>query len=372
MKARVCFPMSLVITVLLVNLACAQKAPAVSSGPFCGIYSLYTALRSQKVDLEFSQLLRPDYVSSASGSTLSDLLQAVQDHHAYGQIVENLSVADLHHLHCPAILHVKNEYDAPDYNHFLLCVPLSGGQLGLYDPPAALTRTAGHELAPVWDGAALLVAAQPIDLVPMRRWAVGRIAFVAVVVLLALGISLLIRMRTRRGEAPPRFRLQPVSQCGLAFGIAVALGSGYHLLAPEGFRAQRPAVAAITAAAAPDSAPRVDRAEARDLWQQGVLFVDARHTEDYQQDHIANAISIPPEASRQQRAGALAGRPEHAPLVVYCQSPSCGLARLLARRLGRDGFDNIRVFAGGWTQWQGPTQSGDHVASFAAAAEGGL
>ena len=372
MKGRLSLPISLLITFVMANAACAQKVPEVSSGPFCGIYSLYTALRSQNVDLEFSQLLRPDYVSSASGSTLSDLLHAAQDHHAYGQIVENLNVADLRHLDCPAILHVKNEYDAPDYNHFLLCVPLSEGQLGLYDPPGAMTRSAGHELAPIWDGTALLVAARPIDLMPMRRWAVVRIALAIVVALVAVGIPFLIRIRTRRDDAAPKIRLQPLSQCGLLGGIAIALGSGYHLLAPEGFRAQRPAVAAITAAAAPISAPQIDFAEARDLWQQGVLFVDARHTEDYQQDHIASAISIPPDASRQQRAGDLAGRAQHVPLVVYCQSPSCGYARLLARRLGRDGFDNIKVFAGGWEQWQGPTQSTDHVALLAPATEGGL
>jgi len=336
-------------------------APTVSSGPFCGVYSLYTALRSQGINLEFSQLIRPDYVSSSSGSTFAGLLKAAQDHQAHGELLENLSVADLHHLNCPAILHVKNEYGAPDFNHFVLCVPVSGGKLAIYDPPAALVRSAGHELAPIWDGTALVASAQPIDLASMRRWAAARIALVVVVTLAAVGVPLFIRMRNRSNPRGSCASLQPLNQCGLLIALAALIAAGYHLLAPEGFMAQRQAVAAINASTAPDSTHSVGLLQARQLWEHGTLFIDARQGEDYEQDHIAGAINIPPDASRMDRAVALAGRPKDAALVVYCQSPSCPYARLLARRLSRDGFDNVHVFAGGWTQWQWPTASDDHL-----------
>jgi rhodanese-related sulfurtransferase len=373
MRAGVFSTLTLTIiawTAAMPSLAHAQTAPGVASGPYCGVYSLYTALRSQGVNLELAQLLRPTYVSSTSGSTLSQLRQATQEHQAYGQLLENLSVADLHHLNCPAILHVKNEYDAPDYNHFLLCVPVAGGQLALYDPPGAIVRTAGHELAALWDGTALVVSARPINLASMRGWAAARVALTVAGALAALGILLFVRLANRRRSAEVGFCFGLLTQCGLLAVVGAVLAAAYHLTAPEGFLAQRAAVAAIIASAATD-APPLDLAQARQLWQRETLFVDARHAQDYLQDHIAGAISIPPAASRFDRAAALAGHAKSAPLVVYCQSPSCPYARLLARRLNRDGFDNVKVFAGGWTQWRGPSQSEVHVSWSAVAKEGG-
>jgi rhodanese-related sulfurtransferase len=349
--------------------ATAQPPPAIHSGPFCGVNSLYTALRIEGLNLEFPRLLQRKYVSSASGGTLPELLQAARDTGANAQLVENLSVADLHRLSCPAILHVKTEFDAPDYNHFVLCVPAPDGRLALYDPPGPLIRTAGHDLAPVWDGTALLVSTQPINLKTLRLWALARAALGVGTALAAIGVVVLARSIHQRRVVTSRLRLGPLAQCSLLVCAAVSAATVYHVFDPEGFFAQRHVVVAISDSAKPPA--RIELSRTRELWKQGALFIDARRAEDYEQGHIAGAINIPLDTSRSDRAQLLAKRSNTAPLVVYCESSACPYATLLARRLSRQGFGNISVFTGGWVEWRDTAGTHAQVSTVVAPMEGG-
>jgi rhodanese-related sulfurtransferase len=350
--------------------AAAQEPPSIPSGPFCGVNSVYTALRAEGFSCDFARLLQPKYVGSASGSTLPELCQAARDSGANAQLVENLRVADLHRLDCPAILHVKSEFDDPDYNHFVLCVAGADGRLALYDAPAPLVRTSGHELAAVWDGTALLVSAEPIKLVNLRTWAAARLALVIGAAVAVAGIIILIRKIYRQRVLIPHSRFGPPAQFLILICAAVLVAAAYHLFDPEGFIAQQQAVGAICAFGRnPD---RIELRRTRELLKDGALFVDARRTEDFEHGHIPGAINVPPDASRSDRARRLANRSKAAPLVVYCESAQCPYAGLLARRLSREGFGNVSVFAGGWLAWQGSARVNNSAIAGFRPMEGGF
>lgn len=54
-------------------------------GPYCGIYSLYHALRAVDVPVQFDSLTQERYVGSANGSSASELRQAALNSSTLGR-----------------------------------------------------------------------------------------------------------------------------------------------------------------------------------------------------------------------------------------------------------------------------------------------
>src|SRR6266478_6284154 len=103
---------------LMVNSSIGLAAATYAVPPaHCGVYSLYTALRIEGVRVSLADLLQPKYISAADGSTFADLRRAAREHCMDAALLTNLDLSDLKAAKCPIILHVKNEWDAPDYNH---------------------------------------------------------------------------------------------------------------------------------------------------------------------------------------------------------------------------------------------------------------
>jgi rhodanese-related sulfurtransferase len=325
------------------------------ASPFCGIYSLYTALRTEGIELEFSSLVQPQYVGSSSGSSIAEIVQAAHDHHAKVEVLTNLSVADLHHLDRPAILHVKNGYDAAELNHFILCVPVQG-QLTFYDPPDEAMQASGHELAALWGGTAIIVSAEPISLASMRIWAVMRITILVGVIFAGIGISILFCRTFNRRYGSPKLKTQSLFQSSLVLMTAMVLATAFQLASPEGFVAQRNALVALNQAHFAEAPNGIDLAAAQRLLSEGALFIDARHADDYDSDHIQGAINIPPDSTRGDIEQWLQPRTKDRKIVVYCESPSCPFAAQLAKRLNHFGLNHIDVMIGGWTQWKATAQ----------------
>ena len=89
--------------------------------------------------------------------------------------------------------------------------------------------------------------------------------------------------------------------------------------------------------------------QAKNLFEQDILFVDARDNEYYDAGHIQGALKnaflmelIFNIEERQNKSDAL---------VVYCGDPGCGDSEDLAYYLQDSGFTRIYVFKGGWLEW---------------------
>ena len=110
-----------------------------------------------------------------------------------------------------------------------------------------------------------------------------------------------------------------------------------------------------------DSVPRIDINAASALCLACTAgFVDARSANSFAAGHILGALHLPPMGDEDE-ATALMKLRSYSTIIVYDGEPTCGLADNIARRLLADGFEDVRVLAGGWPAWRdagGPGQSG--------------
>jgi rhodanese-related sulfurtransferase len=105
-------------------------------------------------------------------------------------------------------------------------------------------------------------------------------------------------------------------------------------------------------------------AETEDLFAQrmqgaeGLLFVDSRRTDDFTAGHIPGALNVPLE--RAQRPGKKEAGPDGSGmldfpgaqiLVIYCEGGDCQTSIALAKIIHDRGYQDIRIFAGGWAEW---------------------
>jgi len=93
-------------------------------------------------------------------------------------------------------------------------------------------------------------------------------------------------------------------------------------------------------------------AEAESLFAQGqAVFVDTRSEEDYRQGHIVGAVNIPFEEF-DPRVLEEISLPYDYPIVVYCDGSECQSSTNLAKHLAEKDYADIRVFFGGWQEWE--------------------
>ncbi len=88
---------------------------------------------------------------------------------------------------------------------------------------------------------------------------------------------------------------------------------------------------------------------AKKLFQNDMLFIDARAEQYYNEGHIPRAICNDDIGKLiyeiEKRKSFDAG------VVVYCSDDDCGSSEELAISLQEQGFMNIFLFKGGWKQW---------------------
>ena len=80
------------------------------------------------------------------------------------------------------------------------------------------------------------------------------------------------------------------------------------------------------------------------------ILIDARPEFQYELGHIPGAVNIPYDAENLAEIISNFSLQDY-PLIVYCTSPHCNAAELLAEKLLAHGYKNVRVFAGGWEEW---------------------
>lgn len=145
-------------------------------------------------------------------------------------------------------------------------------------------------------------------------------------------------------------------EAGILLLVAAVLGLTYNGVTRKGlFRSgsnttegdQNPAAAS----------PRfITYEEALSLFQsKTAVFVDSRHEYDYKLGHIQGALNVPLKEF-DSRKEAIARIPREALVVAYCDGEECNSSLELAVKLSRAGFSNVKVFYGGWREWQAHQQ----------------
>jgi hypothetical protein len=143
------------------GLAIADSPRSMRNNAYCGLNCLYAALRILDTKVSYPQLIRPEYIHSAQGSTLADLVNAAERWGVRAMAIRNLTVEDLPGISDPMILHVKSSVGSPKYNHFVLLVRL-GHRFVIMDPPDEPKEVSFRDLRQRWAGTAVLVSPGPI------------------------------------------------------------------------------------------------------------------------------------------------------------------------------------------------------------------
>ncbi len=105
-----------------------------------------------------------------------------------------------------------------------------------------------------------------------------------------------------------------------------------------------------------DGFDRLEFAGAREEFESGATFIDARRTREYVEGHITGAVSLSPYEQSQFAEKIVALQesvPEEATLVVYCSaSADCEDSAMVAKQLQNAGFVDVRIYKGGFPEWE--------------------
>jgi rhodanese-related sulfurtransferase len=100
-----------------------------------------------------------------------------------------------------------------------------------------------------------------------------------------------------------------------------------------------------------DEAKAITLKQAYSLFNQNVLFIDARDYVEYEIGHIKNAVSLP-YVDFDEYKNILDTIPKSIPIVAYCDGRDCDLSILLGDKLFETGYKEVYIFFGGWVDWQ--------------------
>jgi len=92
--------------------------------------------------------------------------------------------------------------------------------------------------------------------------------------------------------------------------------------------------------------------EARWLQLHGALILDARRTDTYAAGHLPGARSLPVWEDGLAAKVALLKADPLLPMIVYCAGGDCQDSHLLAQKLWLAGYRNLRIYAGGFPDWE--------------------
>jgi len=99
--------------------------------------------------------------------------------------------------------------------------------------------------------------------------------------------------------------------------------------------------------------PSIHIDEAAEAFMNGdALFVDARDSDSYESGHIPGAINVPWEEVQYDPTSIRDIVPVGLPVITYCDGTDCKASILLAAAMADLGYDDIRVFFGGWVEWE--------------------
>lgn len=148
-------------------------------------------------------------------------------------------------------------------------------------------------------------------------------------------------------------RLKTASREAVVILFAAAvLGFAYTFVMKKGLFLPHAAQSAAPVAGASTPPVFISLEEAIALHKGGnALFVDARHAFDFHLGHITGAINVP-LADFDLSKSPLARMPKDTLIVTYCDGADCNSSIELARKLSEAGFTNVKMFFGGWNEWQ--------------------
>ena len=327
-----------------------EWASFMSSGPYCGLYSMYAALRMHGADVTPQDVLKAEYVGSAEGSSFAELIRLAADCGFQAVAAQNLTLDMLDQTDASAILHVKSSIKSRTMNHYVLYTGSNGDYCQIYNPPNAPRQVLRSELAQHWYGTAVLVSPDPIDLSGLAWWRRGRI--ISVLLIVMTGVAALSMLCTQLGR-----KVQLTTAWGSEFVLLVLLGIGlaigYNRFSRDGLLRASASPQLTENALLESFISRITFDELKQKYARGeIVLVDARWAADYAVGHIDGALNIEPNAGVDVYEALRDGLARDKEIVVYCQSAGCPYASVAVQKFQSVGHEKVRYFKGGWNEWR--------------------
>ena len=86
--------------------------------------------------------------------------------------------------------------------------------------------------------------------------------------------------------------------------------------------------------------------------KKGEIILDVRNKDSYDEGHVPSALSFPLFEFDDVIEKLLELTVPVSPIVVYCSSIECSDSHTFAQRLNDMGFSNVKVYAGGYREWE--------------------
>ena len=138
----------------------------------------------------------------------------------------------------------------------------------------------------------------------------------------------------------------------VAFGGLAGLSLNHDLVLDAFSGRVKPPVPASDSVVEQQLPSPVLLAEVQRLAEEGALLIDARAPELYAEGHLPAAISLPlAEAEAHLETFRQTVAPDRT-LIVYCSGYGCPDSFDLAVRLIGEGYQDVRVFEGGFPEWR--------------------
>ena len=330
--------------------------PFRAAGPYCGVYSVFGCVKLFGKSTPIATLFEPRYVGSRAGSTLAELIRAVEDCGLRSRALRGLTAESLKAADAPIILHAKDRRRGQAYDHWLLYLGEQNGKARVLDPPGSVELVPFAQLLARWDGTGLIVSDRAIETTRYVKatW-LGTLATLCLPVAFTAMVLGLFKPRAKVVSQPKRLStLRRIGRDTLALvGCSFLLATGNHVFSSEGFFRNRAAIASVQTRFYTENMPEYSVEEmARVVQDPKTVVIDARYARDYQLGHLPGAINVPVNSTISYRTQVLGNLPKDQPIVLYCQSEGCHFDEELADFLHFNGYSNLKLFTGGYRAWE--------------------
>jgi len=135
--------------------------------------------------------------------------------------------------------------------------------------------------------------------------------------------------------------------------VSILLGAAANLVSPRRIAWVEDWARYIEAKALKAGITLVTPKQVEDMINAGThVIFDARPEADYKAAHLPGAVSMPFQVVEEALVGAQALLTPAQPIVTYCSGEDCDESFLLTLYLKQQGFTNVVLFAGGFSQWK--------------------
>lgn len=149
-----------------------------------------------------------------------------------------------------------------------------------------------------------------------------------------------------------KWRLSTLAQTAVLLAATLLAGVGGQLLRREPLPWFQNWSRHVEESAKHAGVPVVDLAQAAVLVQnQSHVILDARPHADFAAGHLPGAFSVPSQAMDEFLPQVMPLLTPAQPILTYCSGHACDESVTLSRHLLQNGFTNVVLFVGGWSDW---------------------